>query len=376
MDIQMLDLKSQYNNIKEEIDSAIKGVVDSCHFINGPDVDIFARELGRYISCENVIPCANGTDALQIALMSLDLKPGDEVVLPAFTYAATAEVVALLGLVPVLADVDPDNFNILPADIEKSISGKTKAIMPVHLFGQSADMESVMDIAKRNNLYVIEDNAQALGARYSFNTGEIKYCGTIGHIGCTSFFPSKNLGCYGDGGAILTQNESLSHKLRMIANHGQKIKYQHDIVGCNSRLDTIQAAILRVKLKYLNVYTRSRQDAAQRYRGLLRNVDEIVLPKEELYSTHVYHQFTIQVKKRDLLKDFLESKGVPTMIYYPHAIEKHNAFSSKVVKRVETPNALRLAKEVLSLPMHTELKVEEQIYISETIKEFMAKNRQ
>lgn len=372
----MLDLKSQYNNIKEEIDSAIKGVMDSCHFINGPDVDNFAKELGRYISCENVIPCANGTDALQIALMSLDIKPGDEVILPAFTYAATAEVVALLGLVPVLADVDPDNFNILPADIEKSISGKTRAIMPVHLFGQSADMEPVMDIAKRNNLYVIEDNAQALGARYSFLTGEIKYCGTIGHIGCTSFFPSKNLGCFGDGGAILTQNESLSHKLRMIANHGQKVKYQHDIVGCNSRLDTIQAAILRVKLKYLNVYTRSRQDAAQRYRGLLRNVDEIILPKEELYSTHVYHQFTIQVKKRDLLKDFLESKGVPAMIYYPHAIEKHNAFSSKVVKRVETPNAQRLAKEVLSLPMHTELKVEEQIYISETIKEFMAKNRQ
>jgi dTDP-4-amino-4,6-dideoxygalactose transaminase len=375
MEIQMLDLKGQYQNIKDEIDSAIKGVVDSCHFINGEDVGEFARELGRYISSENVIPCANGTDALQIALMSLELKPGDEVILPAFTYAATAEVVALLGLVPVLADVDPGTFNILPSDIEASVSSKTRAVMPVHLFGHSADMEPIMDIAKRNNLYIIEDNAQALGARYSFSNGTGKYCGTIGHIGCTSFFPSKNLGCYGDGGAILTQNESLAQKLKMIANHGQKIKYQHDLVGCNSRLDTIQAAVLRVKLKYLNQYTRSRQDAANRYMGLLRNVDEIVLPKEELYSTHVYHQFTIQVKKRDLLKDYLESKGVPSMIYYPYPIEKHAAFRNRVVKRVETPNALRLANEVLSLPMHTELKIEEQIYVSETIKEFLVKNR-
>ena len=371
----MLDLKGQYQNIKDEIDTAIKGVIDSCHFINGHDVDEFSKELGKYISSENVVPCANGTDALQIALMSLDLKPGDEVILPAFTYAATAEVVALLGLVPVLADVDPGTYNILPADIEASVSGKTKAVMPVHLFGHSADMEPIMDIAKRNNLYVIEDNAQALGARYSFSNGAGKYCGTIGHIGCTSFFPSKNLGCYGDGGAIFTQNESLSQKLKMIANHGQRIKYQHDLVGRNSRLDTIQAAVLRVKLKYLNLYTRSRQDAANRYMGLLRNVDEIVLPKEELYSTHVYHQFTIQVKKRDLLKDYLESKGIPSMIYYPYPIEKHAAFRTRVVKRVETPNALRLANEVLSLPMHTELKVEEQIYISETIKEFMVKNR-
>jgi len=375
MEIQMLDLKGQYQNIKDEIDTAIRGVLDSCHFINGQDVDEFSKELGKYISSENVVPCANGTDALQIALMSLDLKPGDEVILPAFTYAATAEVVALLGLVPVLADVDPGTYNILPADIEASVSGRTKAVMPVHLFGHSSDMEPIMDIAKRNNLYVIEDNAQALGARYSFSNGAGKYCGTIGHIGCTSFFPSKNLGCYGDGGAIFTQNESLSQKLKMIANHGQRIKYQHDLVGCNSRLDTIQAAVLRVKLKYLNLYTRSRQDAANRYMGLLRNVDEIVLPKEELYSTHVYHQFTIQVKKRDLLKDYLESKGIPSMIYYPYPIEKHAAFRNRVVKRVETPNALRLANEVLSLPMHTEIKVEEQIYISETIKEFMVKNR-
>ena len=376
MDIQMLDLKGQYINIKEEIDAAIKGVVDSCHFINGDEVDEFVKELGKYISSQNVIPCANGTDALQIALMALDLKPGDEVILPAFTYAATAEVVALLGLVPVLADVDSGTYNILPADIEASISSKTKVVMPVHLFGHSADMEPIMDIAKRNNLYVIEDNAQALGARYSFSTGEGKYCGTIGHIGCTSFFPSKNLGCYGDGGAIFAQHESIAQKMKMIANHGQRIKYQHDLVGCNSRLDTIQAAILRVKLKYLSRYTRSRQDAANRYMGLLRGVEGIVLPKEELYSTHVYHQFTIQVKKRDLLKSYLESKGIPSMIYYPYPIEKHAAFRSRVVKRVETPNALRLANEVLSLPMHTELKVEEQIYISETIKEFMVKNRQ
>lgn len=375
MNIQMLDLRGQYRNIKEEIDNAVASVIEDAHFINGSEVDIFAGELGSYLGGKHVIPCANGTDALQIALMALELKPGDEVILPAFTYAATAEVVALLGLVPVLADVSPENFNINPEEIEKVVSEKTRAVMPVHLFGQSADMAGVMAAAKKLGLKVIEDNAQALGAKFHFSNGESKSCGTIGDIGCTSFFPSKNLGCYGDGGAIFSSNAYLAERLKMIANHGQKEKYRHDIVGCNSRLDTIQAAVLRVKLSRLGTYTAARQEAASRYREMLADVEEITLPFEESFSTHVYHQFTIQYRERDALKAYLASKGIPSMVYYPHPIEAQPAFRERVVKRSSTDVSVRLAREVLSLPMHTELTFEEQKYIAETIKSFIAGNK-
>lgn len=375
MNIQMLDLRGQYRNIKEEVDRAVASVIEEAHFINGSEVDKFASELGLYLDSKHVIPCANGTDALQIALMSLELKPGDEVILPAFTYAATAEVVALLGLVPVLADVSARNFNINPGEIVKVVTEKTRAIMPVHLFGQSASMEPLLEISSKYGLKVIEDNAQAIGAEYCFSGGETKFCGTIGDIGCTSFFPSKNLGCYGDGGAIFSSNPYLGERLRMIANHGQKEKYRHDIVGCNSRLDTIQAAILRIKLANLDKYTAARQQAASVYRELLADIEEITLPYEESYSTHVYHQFTIRCSDRDGLKNHLASKGVPSMVYYPHPIEAQPAFRDIVVKRSSTEVAVKLAKEVLSLPMHTELKYEEQKFIAETIKEFISEKR-
>ena len=370
MKIQMLDLKGQYINIKDELDREIYEVLNECQFIGGRQVKEFTLSLSDYAQSSHVITCANGTDALQIALMALNLDRGDEVILPAFTYAATAEVVLLLGFTPVLADVYPETFNLDTSGIESLISDKTKAIMPVHLFGQSADMAGIMDIASRFNLKVIEDNAQALGAKYKLSEGQYKSCGTIGHIGCTSFFPSKNLGCYGDGGAIFTQDASLAETLRMIANHGQKIKYRHDVIGCNSRLDTIQAAILNVKLKMLDKYTAARQEAASFYRHLLKDVNEVILPQESVKSTHVYHQFTIRCKQRDRLKDFLEEKEIPSMIYYPYPVHKQPAFRDLVIKRCETPVSDRLSEEVLSLPMHTELAPEQQSYIADTIKQF------
>ncbi|MEN6619047.1 MAG: DegT/DnrJ/EryC1/StrS family aminotransferase [Rikenellaceae bacterium] len=371
MAIPMLDLKGQYKKIKVEIDSAIQQVLDNTNFINGREVAEFEINLGYYLNSKYVISCANGTDALQIAMMALELKPGDEVIVPAFTYAATAEVVGLLGLIPVLVDVDSNTFNIKVEDIEPSITEKTRAIVPVHLFGQTSDMERIMKIANRYNLYVIEDNAQALGAKYTYEDGKEVYSGTIGHIGCTSFFPTKNLGCYGDGGAIFTQDKKLADRIRMVTDHGQKVKYFHDIIGCNSRLDTIQAAILNVKLKHLNEYSEARYGFAQRYKQLLKGVVGIILPEEAVNTTHVYHQFTIQVKgRRNELKQYLSGRGITSMIYYPMSLNKQRAFEKISKIRVALNNSEYLADQVLSLPMHTELKEEDQITISRAISDF------
>lgn len=374
MTIPMLDLKGQYKKIKSEVDSSIQQVIDSGIFINGKEVSDFEKNLSEFLSSNYVVACANGTDALQIAMMALEFKPGDEVIVPSFTYAATAEVVGLLGLVPVLVDVDPRSFNIKVEDIEKSITPKTKAIVPVHLFGQISDMERIMEIAAKHGLYVIEDNAQALGAVYTYSDGSKKYAGTIGHIGCTSFFPTKNLGCYGDGGALFTQDKALAEKIRMVTDHGQKVKYYHDIIGCNSRLDTIQAAVLNIKLRHLNEYSAARYKAAQKYKELLADMDEIILPLESEFSTHVYHQFTIRVSEgRDELKQFLFNKGIASMIYYPLALNHQKAFSSISKIKVSLENAERVAGEVLSLPMHTELKESDQVVICNAIREFFGK---
>lgn len=371
MTIPMLDLKGQYKKIKVEIDSAIQKVIDSSNFINGKEVTEFEKNLANFLDSRYVIACANGTDALQIAMMALELKPGDEVIVPAFTYAATAEVVALLGLVPVLVDVDPNTFNIKVEDIEPSITEKTKAIVPVHLFGQCSDMGEIMEIASKHNLYVVEDNAQALGARYRCSDGREIHAGTIGHIGCTSFFPTKNLGCYGDGGALFTQDKALAERIRMVTDHGQKVRYFHDIIGCNSRLDTIQAAILNVKLKHLSEYSSSRYSFAQRYKELLKSVEGIVIPLEVKNSTHVYHQFTIQVNgRRNELKKYLADKGIASMIYYPMSLNNQKAFAGISKIRVPLNNSEYLANQVLSLPMHTELKDEEQIAICMAITDF------
>lgn len=374
MTIPMLDLKGQYKKIKSEVDSSIQQVIDSGIFINGKEVSDFEKNLSEFLSSNYVVACANGTDALQIAMMALEFKPGDEVIVPSFTYAATAEVVGLLGLVPVLVDVDPRSFNIKVEDIEKSITPKTKAIVPVHLFGQISDMERIMEIAAKHGLYVIEDNAQALGAVYTYSDGSEKYAGTIGHIGCTSFFPTKNLGCYGDGGALFTQDKALAEKIRMVTDHGQKVKYYHDIIGCNSRLDTIQAAVLNIKLRHLNEYSAARYKAAQKYKELLADMDEIILPLESEFSTHVYHQFTIRVSEgRDELKQFLFNKGIASMIYYPLALNHQKAFSSISKIKVSLENAEKVAGEVLSLPMHTELKESDQVVICNAIREFFGK---
>ncbi len=370
MVVKMLDLRGQYEKIKKETDTAIQNVLDESNFIQGPDVKVFEKNLARYINSNEIISCANGTDALQIAMMALGLEKGDEVIVPAFTYVATAEVIALLGLTPVLVDVYPDTFNIKVEDIEKSISAKTKAVVPVHLFGQCANMEKLMEIANRHSLYVIEDCAQSLGAVYSFSDGTKKACGTIGNIGCTSFFPSKNLGCFGDGGAIFVQDNTLAEKLRMIANHGQRVKYQHDIIGCNSRLDTIQAAILDVKLKHLDSYEKARYDAAQYYKYLLGGVKEISLPVESDFSTHVYHQFTITTERRDELKEYLAKRDIPSMIYYPLSLNNQKAFEMLSVVRVSLENSEMLAKNVLSLPVHTEITKEEQAFVANAIIDF------
>ena len=372
MNIPMLDLKGQYKKIKGEIDSSIQKVIDSAAFINGPQVQSFEHNLAEYLGSKYVIGCANGTDALQIAMMALELKPGDEVIVPSFTYAATAEVVGLLGLVPVLVDVDKDSFNIRVDQIEAAISEKTRAIVPVHLFGQGADMDKIMEIASRYKLFVIEDNAQALGAVYTHYDGRKSHFGTIGHIGCTSFFPTKNLGCYGDGGAIMTQDPKLAERVRMVTDHGRKVKYYHDIIGCNSRLDTIQAAVLNVKLQKLDSYSQSRYSAAQLYKELLRGVEDIVLPDEVSNSTHVYHQFTIQLKKRnrDDLKDFLASKGIASMVYYPMSLNNQKAFSSISRIGADLTNSEILASSVISLPMHTELTPGIQKTIADAIIEF------
>lgn len=372
MKLQMVDLKGQYLRIKEEIDAAIQEVIDNTVFINGPQVKNFSKHLAEYNGSKYVIPCANGTDALQIALMSLGLKKGDEIIVPAFTYVATAEVIGLLGLTPVMVDVDYYNFNIAVNNIEKAITLATKAIVPVHLFGQSCDMEPIMKLAQKHNLYVIEDNAQAIGAVYTFSDGKKKKTGSIGHIGCTSFFPSKNLGCYGDGGAIFTDDDAIAEELEMIANHGQLVKYYHKVIGCNSRLDTIQASILDVKLKYLDEYCKARYAIARYYSENLQNINGIIIPTEETYSTHVYHQYTLKVLdgKRDALRQFLFDAELPSMIYYPLPLQEQEAFQSITKSSGNLENAKKLSCSVLSLPIHTEMKESEQDMVINRIKEF------
>jgi dTDP-4-amino-4,6-dideoxygalactose transaminase len=373
-EIKMVDLQGQYLRIKDEIDAAIQDVLMSTAFIQGPQVKSFAEALSRYNQGVNVVPCANGTDALQIAMMALNLKAGDEVILPVHTYVATAEVIALLGLIPVFIDVDSKTFNIDVDQIESKITKKTRAIVPVHLYGQCADMEPIIKIAEKYNLFVIEDLAQALGADYTFSDGIVKRAGTMGVIGCTSFFPSKNLGCYGDGGAIFTNDNELAEKMKMISTHGQKVKYQHDIVGVNSRLDTLQAAILEVKLKYLDSYTAKRNEAAKYYDEHLADISFIEIPFRASNSTHAFHQYTIKTKgiQRDQFKKYLTEKSVPSMIYYHIPLHLQKAYRQDGFGEGSFPVTERLSKTVLSLPIHTEMTKDELSYICQVIKEYNA----
>ena len=373
--IEMVDLKSQYLRIKTEIDSAINEVIENTAFINGKHVETFSENLKTYLKTKFVVPCANGTDALQVALMALNLKTGDEVIVPSFTFIASAEVIGLLGLRPVMVDVDYDNFNVTAKNIEKAITVNTKAIIPVHLFGQASQMEEIMLLAKKYDLYVVEDNAQALGADYIFDSGKRQKLGTIGHIGCTSFFPSKNLGCYGDGGAVFTNDETLAKRLKMICNHGSTVKYHHEVLGVNSRLDTLQAAILDVKLKYLNTFNKLRYEAAQRYSYAFKDISGIITPKESTFSTHVYHQYTLKVLdgKRDELKEFLASHGIPAMVYYPIPLHKQEAFLQIAHQSGDMSVAEKLCDEVLSLPMHTELDLSTIAFIISKVMSFYGK---
>ena len=364
--LQMVDLKRQYHNIKPEIDAAILNVVESTAFINGPDVNHFATELATYLGVKHVIPCANGTDALQIALMALGLKPGDEVITASYTYIATVEVVALLHLTPVFVDVDPDTFTMNIDAVKKAITPKTKAIIPVHLYGQSADMEPLMKLAREHNIPLVEDNAQAIGSSYTFSDGTTKKTGAMGVIGCTSFFPSKNLGCYGDGGAMFTSDDALAEKLKMIANHGQKVRYYHEMVGCNSRLDSIQAAILRIKLRRLDEYCNARRTAADHYDAAFAHHPGIITPFRAPYSYHVFHQYTLQLKNinRDEVQKRLAEKNIPSMIYYPVPCHKQNMLKEFGVANTHLPVTDMLQDCVISLPMHTEFTKEELTYIT------------
>ena len=375
LNIQMVDLKSQYMKIKPQVDQAINDVLSSTQFINGEHVKSFQNELATYLDVKHVITCANGTDALQISMMALGLKPGDEIITPSFTYIATTEVIGLLGLKPVFVDCNPENFNISVDEVEKAITKKTKAIVPVHLFGQSSDMKSVMNLAKKHNLFVIEDNAQAIGSDYlGFN--QPQKTGTIGNIGCTSFFPSKNLGCFGDGGAMMTNDDELAKKLRMIANHGQSKRYYHDIVGCNSRLDNIQAAVLRIKLKELDQYILNRQKAANYYDQNLKNLDQLTLPFRNLDSNHVFHQYTLKLDDsivRDELIQYLAEKNIPAMVYYPVPAHRQKMFSKIPNSYGNMKVTNWLSSRVFSLPMHTELSTLQQDYIIENISNFLNK---
>lgn len=373
MNISMVDLKTQYRNIKDEIDREVLGVIESTQFIGGPRVSGFQQNLEAYLGVRHVIPCANGTDALQIAMMALGLKPGDEVIVPAFTYVATAEVIGLLGLTPVMTDVDPDTFNIRADHVEAAITPRTKAIVPVHLFGQSADLEPIMALAQKHNLFVIEDNAQAIGSDYVFSDGTRKKTGTIGHFGCTSFFPSKNLGCYGDGGALMTNDDELAAAARMIANHGQSKQYYHDKIGVNSRLDAIQAAILDVKLKHLDAYCDARRKAADYYDRAFSGVSALKTPFRHPKSTHVFHQYTLQLLDgdRDALKSHLQAHGIPCMIYYPLPLYDQDAFKGWW-NGERLPVTEQLCRSVFSLPMHTELTEEVLEKITSTVASFLA----
>jgi dTDP-4-amino-4,6-dideoxygalactose transaminase/acetyltransferase-like isoleucine patch superfamily enzyme len=369
--IQMVDLQSQYKHIKEEIGIEIQRTLDTSAFINGSQVNEFQHDLEVYLGVKHVIPCANGTDALQIAMMALNLKRGDEVILPSFTYVATAEVMALLDLKPIMVDVDPHTFNITAEIVERAITPRTKAIVPVHLFGQSVEMEAIMSLAQKHNLYVIEDNAQAIGSDYTFTNGHVQKTGTIGHIGCTSFFPSKNLGCYGDGGALMTNDDELATSIRMIANHGQKKKYYHSVIGVNSRLDSIQAGILKVKLKQLDKYAQARNNAAAFYDNSLKNTEGVIIPVRQYNSTHVFHQYTLLIKNgmRNNLQTFLQQKGIPTMIYYPVPLYKQEAFAPYYGGEPHINTEL-LCDSVLSLPMHTEMNENLLSFITESIQAF------
>jgi dTDP-4-amino-4,6-dideoxygalactose transaminase len=374
--IQMVDLQTQYRRLRQEIDTAIQEVLAGAQFINGPQVKAFASHLAQYIHIPHVIPCANGTDALQIALMGLHLQQGEEVIVPAFNYVAAAETVVMLGLVPVLAEVNADTFTMDVTKIEQAISRHTKVIIPVHLFGLTCDMDPIMRIAEKYNLYVIEDNAQSMGATYTNPSGETKYAGTIGHIGTTSFFPSKPLACYGDGGAMMTADDELAKRLYMIANHGQEKKYRHKIIGCNSRLDTLQAAILQVKLAHLSEFNRIRMQVAGRYNEAFRQLPDVVTPYKPAYTSHIYHQYTIQVTngKRDALQAWLRERKVPSMIYYPASLDKQEAFRVYARKAGSLEVADRLTQTVLSLPIHTEMRVFEQDYIIKQVMDFFQKN--
>ncbi|MCL2682862.1 MAG: DegT/DnrJ/EryC1/StrS family aminotransferase [Bacteroidales bacterium] len=370
--IQMVDLKSQYQKIKPEVDKGIQEVLDTCAFINGPAVKRFQENLEKYLNVKHVIPCANGTDALQVAMMALDLKPGDEVITTTFTFVATAEVIALLGLTPVLVDVDPHFFNIDINAIEKAITPKTKAIVPVHLFGQSADMEGIMHLANKHNLFVIEDACQAIGADFIYPDGRKQKVGTIGDVGCVSFFPSKNLGCYGDGGALFTNDDTLAEKLRMIVNHGMKVRYYHDEIGVNSRLDSIQAVVLDAKLKHLDTYNKNRENAAAYYSSAFSKSDKLTVPALAKNSTHVFHQYTLQLHEhinRDELIKHLTDKGIPAMIYYPVPLHQQKAYLDPRYKEGDFPVSEKLAKTVMSLPMHSELDNKQLEYITSAVLE-------
>lgn len=375
--IQMVDLVSQYEKMQEEIDTAITDVVRSSAYINGPEVKAFQSELETYLGAKHVVPCANGTDALQIAMMALGLKPGDEVITADFTYVATAEVIALLGLTPVLVDVNPSTFNIEPEAIRAAITPKTKAIVPVHLFGQCAPMEAIMAIAKEHNLFVIEDTAQAIGAEYTFSDGTVKKAGTIGDIGATSFFPSKNLGCYGDGGAMFTNSDEHAAMLRIVANHGQTRQYYHDEVGVNSRLDSIQAAILRIKLRRLDGYNAARQKVAAYYAEAFKDLPEIIVPEHCANSTHVYHQYTMILNgvDRDGLKAHLNERDIPMMIYYPVPLHLQKAYRDDRYTEGHFPVTEALCKSVASLPMQTELDEEQLKHITEGVISYIKANR-
>ena len=363
--IQMVDLKRQYLNIKSEVDAAISNVLDTTSFINGKAVADFTQHLQEYLAVQHVIPCANGTDALQIAMMALGLEPGDEIITPSFTYIATTEVIALLRLKPVFVDVDPQTFCIDASKIRAAITPKTKAIVPVHLYGQSCDMEEIMKIAQEHNLFVVEDNAQAIGATIRFSDGSVHKTGTIGHIGCTSFFPSKNLGCYGDGGAMMTNNALLADRIKMIANHGQSKRYYHDVVGCNSRLDTLQAAVLDIKLRQLDHYNDARRAVAEYYNNAFKNNSKITTPAIADGNTHVFHQYTLILEDvdRNALQDQLAAEGVPAMIYYPVPAHRQKMFSFLNLPEVDLPITDWLTQRVISLPIHTEMDQEQLEYI-------------
>ncbi|WP_230587283.1 DegT/DnrJ/EryC1/StrS family aminotransferase [Porphyromonas gulae] len=376
--IVMVDLKKQYQQLKKQIDEAVQGVIDSTAFINGKEVHAFAEDLAAYLNVKHVIPCANGTDALQISLMAVGLKAGDEIIVPDFTYAASAEAIGLLGLTPIFADVDPVTFNLTPESCEKCLSDKTKAIIPVHLFGQSCNMEPLLDFAKRNDLFVIEDNAQAMGGEYTFSDGNKRKTGTMGHIGCTSFFPSKNLGCYGDGGAITTNDDELAERVRMISNHGQKVKYKHDIIGCNSRLDTIQAAVLSVKLQYLDRFNTHRNEVASCYTSLLEGIEWLHTPISLQQSVHVYHQYTLKLfdeNTRDRLREHLTKHKIASMIYYPIPLHRQPAFIG-IARWAESLDVSEsLSRTVLSIPIYPEMETEEIHTVVSAIKTFEPSSR-